>query len=179
MILSDNQLREKIDESNLVVPVLDPGDTMFEWMGRYVQPASVEVTLDNHVLRSTMTEGPSWDDCLLYEDSWIKPGEFMLASTREKVNVPDDLIGFVHGKSSLGRKGLLIHITAGLLDPGFSGTITLELKNVSDEPVKLEPGMKIGQLTFQQLTSAAWKPYGSPGLGSHYQNQSGTTESKG
>ena len=108
----------------------------------------------------------------------LHPGEFVLGSTLERVAVPDDLVGRVEGKSSLGRLGLLIHSTAGFIDAGFDGHITLELANVASLPITLYPGMKIGQVSFMQMTSAADNPYGSGAKGSKYQGQRGPTPSR-
>jgi len=108
----------------------------------------------------------------------LHPGEFVLASTYEVITLPDDIAGRLEGKSSLGRLGLLTHSTAGFIDPGFSGHITLELSNVANLPVKLFPGMKIGQLCLIRLSSPAQHPYGSAIYGSRYQGQRGPTPSK-
>ena len=108
----------------------------------------------------------------------LHPGEFVLASTYEVITLPDDIAGRLEGKSSLGRLGLLTHSTAGFIDPGFSGHITLELSNVANLPVKLYPGMKIGQLCLIKLSSSAEHPYGSALYGSRYQGQRGPTPSK-
>ncbi|NBW73752.1 MAG: dCTP deaminase, partial [Microbacteriaceae bacterium] len=108
----------------------------------------------------------------------LHPGEFVLASTYEVITLPDDIAGRLEGKSSLGRLGLLTHSTAGFIDPGFSGHITLELSNVANLPVKLYPGMKIGQLCFFQLSSASETPYGSAKYNSRYQGQRGPTASR-
>ena len=101
----------------------------------------------------------------------LHPGEFVLGSTLERVALPDDLVGRLEGKSSLGRLGLLIHSTAGFVDPGFSGYLTLELSNVANLPITVYPEMKIGQISFLKMTTSADRPYGSAALGSKYQNQ--------
>jgi dCTP deaminase len=108
----------------------------------------------------------------------LHPGEFVLGSTYESVGLPDDLAGRLEGKSSLGRLGLLTHSTAGFIDPGFSGHITLELSNVANLPITLWPGMKIGQLCLFRLSSPAESPYGTARAGSRYQNQRGPTPSR-
>ena len=108
----------------------------------------------------------------------LHPGEFVLGSTLERVGVPDDLVGRVEGKSSLGRLGLMIHSTAGFIDAGFDGHITLELANVASLPITLYPGMKIGQISFMEMTSPADKPYGQGAVGSKYQGQRGPTPSR-
>ena len=101
----------------------------------------------------------------------LHPGEFVLGSTLERIGVPDDLVGRIEGKSSLGRLGLIIHSTAGFIDAGFDGHITLELTNIATLPITLYPGMKIGQVSFMQMTTPADKPYGSGATGSKYQGQ--------
>jgi dCTP deaminase len=108
----------------------------------------------------------------------LHPGEFVLGSTFEQITLPDDLAGRLEGKSSLGRLGLLTHSTAGFIDPGFNGHITLELSNVANLPIILWPGMKIGQLCLFRLSSPAEHPYGSAGVGSRYQGQRGPTPSR-
>jgi dCTP deaminase len=108
----------------------------------------------------------------------LHPGEFVLGSTYERVALPDDLVGRIEGKSSLGRLGLLIHSTAGFIDAGFSGYLTLELSNVANLPITLYPGMKIGQVSFLRMTTAADVPYGSARVGSKYQGQRGPTPSR-
>jgi len=109
----------------------------------------------------------------------LHPGEFVLGSTLERVALPNYLVARVEGKSSLGRLGLLVHATAGYVDPGWDGHLTMELSNVSNLPIKLYYGMKIGQLSFLELKTPAERPYGSPGLGSKYQGQTGPTASRG
>jgi dCTP deaminase len=108
----------------------------------------------------------------------LHPGEFVLGSTLERIRLPDDLVARLEGKSSLGRLGLLIHSTAGFIDPGWNGHVTLELSNVANLPITIYHGMKIGQLSFVQLTEPAESPYGSDGLGSKYQGQRGPTPSR-
>lgn len=155
-----------------------------------IQPHSVDLTLFHEIkiegnTRSIFDE-PDWQILNVAEyNLWderpgqypLSPGQFVLASTVEKVYIPRDLAGHVHGKSSIGRRGTAVHITAGLVDAGFDGTITLEVTNSSSYVFWLKPGMKICQLTFEQLTSPAERPYGHPELGSHYQSQSGPTVS--
>ena len=155
-----------------------------------VQPSSVDVRLDrffrvfeNHRYpyidpaeeqpELTRLVEPDGDESFI-----LHPGEFVLASTYEVVTLPDDLAARLEGKSSLGRLGLLTHSTAGFIDPGFSGHVTLELSNVATLPIKLWPGMKIGQLCFFKLSSAAENPYGSAVNQSRYQNQRGPTPSR-
>ena len=164
--------------------VLDPFDP------EMVQPSSIDVRLDrffrvfeNHryphidpsVEQPELTRlvEPDGDEPFI-----LHPGEFALASTYEVVTLPDDVAGRLEGKSSLGRLGLLTHSTAGFIDPGFSGHVTLELSNVATLPIKLWPGMKIGQLCLIRLSSPAEHPYGSAKYGSRYQGQRGPTPSK-
>ena len=108
----------------------------------------------------------------------IHPGEFVLGVTREYVELPDDIVARIEGKSSLGRLGLIVHATAGFVDPGFKGTLTLEITNLTRVPIKLYPGLLIAQLSFMALDAPAERPYGSAALGSHYQGQLAATESR-
>lgn len=136
------------------------------------QPASLDLKLGDVDMDACMCPGedaPHWS---------ILPGEFILATTLERIELPADLAARVEGKSSWGRKGLAVHITAGFIDPGFKGQITLELKNLGRDPLWLHAGSYICQLSFHQLSSPAKRPYGSPGLGSRYQNQKGVTASR-
>jgi dCTP deaminase len=150
-----------------------------------VQPASVELTLDDTIEIAWGTpRNPDGKQKLSITDNYgddgypMMPDQFLLASTVQEVWMPDDLVAQVNGKSSLGRLGLAVHITAGFIDPGFRGTVTLELKNVSHCVIKLRPGMPICQLVFFQMTSPAERPYGTPGLDSHYMDQVGVTGSR-
>ena len=155
-----------------------------------IQPSSVDVRLDkffrvfeNHKYSviDPSTEQPELTREVIAEGDEpfiLHPGEFVLASTYEVITLPDDIAGRLEGKSSLGRLGLLTHSTAGFIDPGFSGHITLELSNVANLPVKLFPGMKIGQLCLIKLSSPAEHPYGSEKYGSRYQGQRGPTPSR-
>jgi dCTP deaminase len=181
VILSDRSLREAIETGRIVIEPFDPD---------LVQPSSIDVRVDrlfrvfrNHtagvidVKRDTralteLVEIPEDGVFMLH------PGEFVLGSTLERVAVPDDLVGRVEGKSSLGRLGLLIHSTAGFVDAGFDGHITLELANVASLPITLYPGMKIGQVSFMQMTTPAERPYGKGATGSKYQGQRGPTPSR-
>jgi dCTP deaminase len=155
-----------------------------------VQPSSIDIRLDrmfrvfeNHryphidpsIEQADLTRliEPEGDDPFI-----LHPGEFVLGSTLEVVSLPDDIAGRLEGKSSLGRLGLLTHSTAGFIDPGFSGHVTLELSNVATLPIKLFPGMKIGQLCLFRLSSPADHPYGSEKYGSRYQGQRGPTPSR-
>lgn len=155
-----------------------------------IQPSSVDVRLDkffrvfeNHkysVIDPSMEQPELTREVITEKDEpfILHPGEFVLASTYEVITLPDDIAGRLEGKSSLGRLGLLTHSTAGFIDPGFSGHITLELSNVANLPVKLFPGMKIGQLCLIKLSSPAEHPYGSEKYGSRYQGQRGPTASR-
>ncbi len=181
MLLSDRDITAELDTGRVV---LDPADPAM------VQPSSVDVRLDkffrlfdNH---KYPVIDPSQDQPELTrlveahpgEPFVLHPGEFVLASTLEVVTLPDDIAARLEGKSSLGRLGLLTHSTAGFIDPGFSGHVTLELSNVATLPILLWPGMKIGQLCFFRLSSAAQQPYGSKAAGSRYQGQRGPTPSR-
>lgn len=155
-----------------------------------IQPSSVDVRLDkffrvfeNHkysVIDPSIEQAELTREVVAdgSEPFILHPGEFVLASTYEVITLPDDIAGRLEGKSSLGRLGLLTHSTAGFIDPGFSGHITLELSNVANLPVKLFPGMKIGQLCLIKLSSPAEHPYGSEKYGSRYQGQRGPTASR-
>lgn len=155
-----------------------------------VQPSSVDVRLDRYFRVFENHRYPHIDPAVEQPDLTrlvepdgeepfvLHPGEFVLASTYEVITLPDDLAGRLEGKSSLGRLGLLTHSTAGWIDPGFSGHVTLELSNVATLPIKLWPGMKIGQLCLFRCSSPAEHPYGSAVYGSRYQNQRGPTPSK-
>ena len=181
MLLSDRDIRAEIAANRVGVEPFEEA---------MIQPSSVDVRLDkffrvfeNHkysvidpsteqaeLTREVIAEGD--------EPFILHPGEFVLASTYEVITLPDDIAGRLEGKSSLGRLGLLTHSTAGLIEPGFSGHITLELSNVANLPVKLFPGMKIGQLCLIKLSSPAEHPYGSEKYGSRYQGQRGPTASR-
>ncbi|WP_298180397.1 dCTP deaminase [Saccharomonospora sp.] len=182
MLLSDREIRKALESGRLGVDPFDPA---------MVQPSSIDVRLDRFFRvfdnsRYTHIDPQLRQDELTSlvekdvddEPFVLHPGEFVLASTFELFSLPDDLAGRLEGKSSLGRLGLLTHSTAGFIDPGFSGHITLELSNVANLPITLWPGMKIGQLCLFQLTSAAEFPYGSVEVGSRYQGQRGPTPSR-
>jgi dCTP deaminase len=181
VLLSDRDIRTEIQTGRVR---LDP------WDAAMVQPSSVDVRLDkffrlfdNHKYRviDPAMEQPELTRLVEVDPSdglVLHPGEFVLGSTLEAVTLPDDLAARVEGKSSLGRLGLLTHATAGFVDPGFSGHVTLELSNVATLPIMLWPGMKIGQLCFIRLTSPAEHPYGASKHGSHYQGQRGPTASR-
>ena len=166
MLLSDRDLRKDVESGRLGVDPFDPA---------MLQPSSIDVRLDRffrvfnntkytHIdPRSQQDELTSMVEKEGDEPFVLHPGEFVLGSTFESVTLPDDLAGRLEGKSSLGRLGLLTHSTAGFIDPGFSGHITLELSNVANLPITLWPGMKIGQLCLFRLHSAAEHPYGGAG----------------
>jgi dCTP deaminase len=181
MILSDKSIWEEIEAGRVVIEPLGEG---------CVQPSSVDLHLDslfrvfrNHSIKVIDVKLAQEELTELVEverDSALilHPGEFVLGSTAELIGIPNDLVGRLEGKSSLGRLGLLIHSTAGFVDPGFRGHVTLELSNVANLPITLYPGMKIGQISFLRMTSEAVNPYGSSELGSKYQGQRGPTPSK-
>ena len=181
MVLSDRTIREEIAKGRIVVRPLGDG---------CIQPASVDLHLDRNVLvfrnnRVPYVDVRSINDRLTdmitmgNDDPFmLHPGEFVLGSTLEHVEVPDDLVGRLEGKSSLGRIGLLIHSTAGYVDPGWKGHLTLELSNVSSLPITLYHRMKIGQISFLTLTTPAERLYGSAELGSKYQGQPQATPSR-
>ena len=181
MVLSDRTIRRELDEGRIVVDPIDLND---------IQPASIDLHLDNRFLVFSNSRRPYIDvresQADLTEEVKIQgdeqfilhPGEFVLGSTLEHIELPDDLVARLEGKSSLGRIGLLIHSTAGFVDPGWSGRLTLELSNVARLPIALYHGMKIGQISFLRLTEPAERLYGSPELGSKYQGQSGPTASR-
>jgi dCTP deaminase len=181
VLLSDGDLRKELASGRLG---LDPLDEAM------IQPSSVDVRLDrffrvfNNTKYTHIDPRQQQDDLTTLVETdddapfVLHPGEFVLGSTFESVNLPDDLAGRLEGKSSLGRLGLLTHSTAGFIDPGFTGHITLELSNVANLPITLWPGMKIGQLCLFRLTSPAENPYGSKVAGSRYQGQRGPTPSR-
>jgi dCTP deaminase len=181
VVLSDRTIARLLDEERIVIEPYDES---------LLQPSSVDVRVDRffrvfHNARyayidvkepqEDLTELVEIDD----ERPFIlHPGEFVLGSTLERIVLPDDLVARLEGKSSLGRLGLLIHSTAGFIDPGWDGHVTLELSNVANLPITIYHGMKIGQISFVQLSEPAEKPYGSGELGSKYQGQMGPTPSR-
>lgn len=168
MILSDQDIYAELLEGGLSVQPPSPLSAF--------QPASLEVHLADALTRNH--EGFSeYGQGYVAETWWLEPGEFALGGTVETVMVPSHLCAQVNGKSSLGRLGLLVHATAGFIDPGFQGQITLELKNLSNRSIALHKSMPIAQLVFHRLSSPAQRPYGHPELKSHYQHQVGTTRS--
>ena len=181
MLLSDRDIRAEIENGRVALDPFDPA---------MVQPASVDVRLDkffrvfdNHKYAAIdpAEEQPELTRLVEASDDGpfiLHPGEFVLGSTYESVTLPDDVAARLEGKSSLGRLGLLTHSTAGFIDPGFVGNVTLELSNMATLPINLWPGMKIGQLCFFRMTSSADHPYGSATYGSRYSGQRGPTASR-
>ena len=182
MVLSDRTIKQELDEGRIVIDPLGDG---------HIQPASVDVRLDRQIASflsperysfidirsdlSDLTRVEEIPDPLPYI---LKPGQFILGSTLEHVELPDDVVARLEGKSSLGRLGLLIHSTAGYVDPGWKGQLTLEITNVAPVQITLYYGMKIGQISFLRLSTPADRPYGSSGLGSKYQGQVGPTPTR-
>ena len=184
MILSDADILRRLSEGDLVVEPLDDPDLQ-------VQPASVDLRLGREFLEFRRTNipyihpndereiGEYVSERIVEEgeEFILHPGDFVLGTTKERVEIPADLIAHVEGRSSLGRLAIVVHSTAGLCDPGYRGQITLELSNLGTAPVALTPGMRVSQLTFTQLTSRAERPYGSD-RGSKYQDQAGPQASR-
>ena len=181
MLLSDRDILAEIAAERIRIEPYDEA---------MVQPSSIDFRLDRYFRVFENHRYPHIDPAADQSDLTrmvepdgdepfiLHPGEFVLGSTHEVVSLPDDIAARVEGKSSLGRLGLLTHATAGFVDPGFSGHVTLELANVATLPIKLYPGMKIGQLCFFRLSSPAEHPYGSARYGSRYQGQRGPTPSR-
>ncbi len=180
MVLSDRGIRTAIEAGRIR---LEPFDEAL------IQPASIDVRCDHRfrVFRNSRyghidvkQEQPELTELIEIEDGGpfiLHPGEFVLGATLERVTLGDDIVSRLEGKSSLGRLGLQVHSTAGFIDPGFDGQVTLELTNVANLPITLYPGMKIGQMSFMDLDQPAEHPYGSGALGSKYQGQTGPTPS--
>jgi dCTP deaminase len=181
MLLSDRDIRVELGACRLVIePPPDPGQ---------IQPASIDLRLGDQVIEFHHRPFGVIDPAVDQRDRGtpidlgscpflLRPGVFALGATMETVILPDDLAARIEGKSSLGRLGLMVHSTAGFIDPGFEGQLTLELSNVSPTPIVLRPTMRIGQLCLFRLSSPAERPYGTPGLGSRYQGQTGPTMSR-
>ncbi len=180
-VLSDGTIRRLVGEGRIKIDPWDP---------QMVQPASVDLKLGgsfrvfhNHKIKaidlaappSDLTEHVRVDDG---DEFVIHPTEFVLGRTAEVVELPDDVVARIEGKSSLGRLGLIVHATAGFVDPGFSGSLTLEITNFNSVPIVLRPGLPIAQLSFMTLDRPAERPYGHPDLGSHYHGQTEATESR-
>ena len=181
MVLSDRTIKLEMAAGRIIVEPCDPKD---------IQPSSVDLHLgdDFQVFRNSRypyidpgREQPGLMERVSasHEEPFVlHPGEFALGTTIERIALPDNVVGRLEGKSSLGRLGLLIHSTAGYVDPGWDGRLTLELSNAANLPILLTPGMKIGQVSFSQMTTPVDRPYGHPGLGSRYQGQHEATSSK-
>ncbi|HUF52652.1 MAG TPA: dCTP deaminase [Dehalococcoidia bacterium] len=180
-VLSDKTIREEMAAGRIGVEPLDDG---------LIQPASIDLRLHNEMRVFRVTSRPYIDvrepvDDLteliqIAEDEpfIIQPGTFFLGSTLETITLPDDIVARVDGKSSLGRLGLLVHATAGYVDPGWTGRLTLELSNQSQMPIALYYGMRVAQISFLRMSTPVERPYGSPELGSKYQGQTGPTASR-
>ena len=180
-VLSDGTILRLVSEGRIKVEPWDP---------EMVQPASIDLRLGNtfrvfHNHRTAAIDLAAPPQNLTEqiqiaddEPFVIHPGEFALGRTQEYVEIPDDVVARIEGKSSLGRLGLIVHATAGFVDPGFKGTLTLEITNLTRVPIKLYTGLAIAQLSFMALDAPAEHPYGSPELGSHYQGQTAATESR-
>jgi len=181
LVLSDRSIKEALAEGRIVIDPLDESD---------IQPASVDLHLGRMLLAFTNSRRPYVDlredvadlteELKLADDDpfMLHPGEFILGSTMETIHLPNDLVASLEGKSSLGRVGLVIHSTAGYVDPGWQGTLTLELTNVSRLPITLYYGMRIGQISFQRMTTPVDRPYGSKELGSRYFGSTGPTATR-
>ncbi len=180
MILSDHSIKESIADRRIVITPYDES---------LVQPASIDIRLDGRfrvfrnykyscidpkAVQQDLTELVEVGD----EPFIVHPGEFILGNTVERIKLGDDLVARLEGKSSLGRLGLIVHATAGYIDPGFDGNITLELSNVANLPIRLYPGMKVGQISFFAMSTPADRPYGHPELGSKYKGQTAPTASR-
>jgi dCTP deaminase len=180
-VLSDGTIRRLVDEGRIKIEPWDPA---------MVQPASVDLRLGRtfrvfHNFRVPAIDLSAPPDNLTEmveigddESFVIHPGEFVLGRTHEVVEMPDDIVSRIEGKSSLGRLGLIVHATAGFVDPGFRGSLTLEITNLTRVPIILWPGKPIAQLSFMTLDQPAQRPYGHPDLGSHYHGQVDATESR-
>jgi dCTP deaminase len=181
VVLSDRTIKRLLDEGRIEIDPYDPA---------LLQPSSVDVRVDRFFRVFHNARYPYIDVKQPQEDLTelvevdeetafiLHPGEFVLGSTLERVRLPDDLVARLEGKSSLGRLGLLIHSTAGYIDPGWDGQVTLELSNVANLPITIYYGMKIGQISFVQLSEPADSPYGAAGVGSKYQGQRGPVPSR-
>jgi dCTP deaminase len=181
VVLSDNTIRSEIDAGRIVIDPYDPD---------LVQPSSVDVRVDNRFrvfqnsrypyidVRQPMEDLTELVEVEGEEPFILHPGEFVLGQTLERVTLPNDLVARLEGKSSLGRLGLLIHSTAGFVDSGFSGNLTLELSNVANLPITIYQGMPIGQMSFMRMDAPVDRPYGSEETGSKYQGQAEPTPSR-
>jgi dCTP deaminase len=183
MILSDRDIRAGLESGHIVIDPLEDPELQ-------IQPCSVDLRLGNRFVVFKHSHkpfiDPLADDARDYTETlnvpdgaafFLHPGEFVLGTTKERVELPHDLVGRVDGRSSIGRLAIMIHATAGFIDAGFKGMITLELSNVGKMPVALHPNMRVCQISFEQMSSPAERPYGSR-AGSKYQDQSGPTPSR-
>jgi dCTP deaminase len=182
VILSDRDLRERLERGDLVIGPLEDPELQ-------IQPASVDLRLDRSFVAFRASRLPCLDPRNMPDDATerievaegesfvLHPGDFVLGSTIERVKIPADLVARVEGRSSLGRLAIVVHATAGFIDPGFEGQITLELSNLGRTAVKLYPGMRISQVVLHTMTSPAQRPYGTA-RGSKYQGQSGPVASR-
>jgi dCTP deaminase len=180
-VLSDGTIRRLVEEGRLRVEPWDPG---------MVQPASIDLKLGgsfrvfhNHRVQTIDLADPPRDltEHVVVDDGdtfVMHPGEFVLGTTLERIELPDDIVARIEGKSSLGRLGLICHATAGFVDPGWEGALTLEITNFNNVPIVLRPGLPIAQLSLMSMDAPAERPYGHPELGSHYHGQSEATESR-
>lgn len=181
MILSDASILERLRDGSLAIDPLDDLELQ-------VQPASVDlrlgeiVTVPHHVERARHYPGGLWTGYLADDEPWdgwrLHSHAFTIACTLERVRIPPDLVGVVDGRSTYGRLGLAVHVTAGYIDPGFEGQITLELVNHSHEHIHLKRGDRIAQLRLHTMTQPSARPYGHPSRGSKYQGQLGATPSR-
>ena len=181
MILSDRSIKESIAAGRITITPYDES---------LVQPASIDIRLDGRFLvfrnykysfidpKCSAARPDGTGDGRADEPFIVHPGEFILGNTVERITLGNDLVARLEGKSSLGRLGLIVHATAGYMDPGFDGNITLELSNVANLPIRLYPGMKIGQISFFAMSTPADRPYGHPDLGSKYKGQNAPTASR-
>jgi dCTP deaminase len=180
VVLSDRTIERLLAEGRIEIDPYDPS---------LLQPSSVDVRVDRYFRVFRNSRYPFIDVKEEQEDLTelvvvdgepfiLHPGEFVLGSTLERIRLPDDVVARLDGKSSLGRLGLLIHSTAGFIDPGWNGNVTLELSNVANLPITIYPEMKIGQLSFVQMSEPSANPYGSGAIGSKYQDQTGPTPSR-
>lgn len=179
MILPDHEIWSRMGRDLMIEDMVDPNEQ--------IQPCSIDCTLaDTIAVFNSNPQVPidvkqdnyDVEEIEIGEHGYpLNSGEFILASTNERFGIPDDLVGHVEGRSSIGRLGVMVHVTAGLCDPGFEGQVTLEIKNVSDSTIILYPDMRISQMTFTELTSPAEEPYGEK-RGSKYQRQEGATATR-
>ena len=169
-VLSDRSIRERLRIGE-IIPAALYDRSVYD----AVQPASLELTISDSVICPDGQTPMRVEDEVDRNRIYLRPGEFLLGSTRETVSIPNDLLARVEGKSSWARKGIMVHVTAGFIDPGFRGQITLELYNLSQQMHTILVGSRVAQLALEELDRPADRPYGSPGLGSHYQDQQGAT----